>query len=935
MRLAMNRLAAGLTLCCETGARRMPPQPLRYLITALLLAHSTAYAAAPDSEWQCRPKATGQGWECQPADVTPGPYRLPPLPATSDATPVSGTAPALKRSGETRLVARNAPAAQQTPDAVRRAFTPAELDWVPSTDAGHCAGRYIDPLAGLDKDSNEPGSSALKVTADTGQLEETSERFVLEGGIAFEQGYRQGRSDRAEVLQAEDRILLDGNVQLREPGLLIRADRAQINTATDTGTADNVHFVAHNDHIRGEADRLEIQGSGVYQLDGSSYTTCEPQSRAWDMEAAEIHIDTNTGIGTAKHAVLHLQTVPVAYVPYMQFPVDDRRMTGFLWPSFSRSNRSGFEIATPYYLNLAPQADATLTPRYIDTRGMMYEVETRYRSPVDEWILGMAYLDKDKQYRDDLIDQNINDKLNGAPPLPITPADYAVEADNRWLISLTERGNLGAGWRSHIDYTRVSDDEYFRDLDTVSIQARRQTHLEQTAILAYTSNLWSFNASVEDHQTLGDNSEQYALLPHLALVKTAEGNSFRPNWLLLADYSFFDSDTEIRGQRLYVEPGISLPMRWAAGYISPTVKLRHVNYILNSSNENGVVYNYTPLTLVPPGPAPVMTWPGDPDFSGPAAGSEITGQPSATVPMASLDAGLFFERELTWGNSPYLQTLEPRLYYLYADYEDQDNLPNFDTAEVDFSYSQLFRESRFNGYDRLDDADQTTVGLTSRFIDQQTGREVLSLAAGQIFYNRDRRVSITPGAPFDTSPDSEIAAEAVFTPSDSLRFTGSISWDPDTNKASEGGILGQWMPTSQTLLNLGYRYSREAPELDPGTGQLVNADIDQVEFSAVVPLNYQWRLFARWHYDITDNASLETLGGIEYESCCWMVRAVYQEAVDGALDLDNNNFVNTDELETDYAFYLQFQLKGLGDLADKVDSVLDNAIPGFNLMNGR
>ncbi len=916
---------------CHIGALRMPPQPSRYLITALMLAHSMAYAADDASEWQCRAKTGGQGWECQPAAVTPGPYRLPPLPATSDATPVAGPAPQLKRNGDSRLATGVSATAITASTAPRQTFTPAELDWVPSANAGHCAGSYVDPLAGLSRDGNSPETSNLKVTADTGQLEETSERFVLEGGIAFEQGYRQGRSDRAEVLQAEDRIILDGNVQLREPGLLIRANSAQINTGTNTGTAQNVHFVAHNDHIRGQADRLDIQGDGIYKLTGSSYTTCEPISRAWDMEAGEINIDKNTGIGTAKHAVLHLQSVPVAYVPYMQFPVDDRRMTGFLWPSFSQSSRSGFEMAAPYYLNLAPQADATITPRYIDTRGMMYEVETRYRSPVDEWSLGMAYLNKDEQYRDDLIEQNVNDKLNAVPSLPVTPSDYAVEADNRWLINLTERGILGAGWRSRIDYTRVSDEDYFRDLDTVSIEARRQTHLEQTAELKYTNDLWDFNASVEDHQTLGDdNKEQYALLPHLELFKTATGESFQPDWLLSADYSFFDSDTQIRGQRLYVEPGITLPMRWAAGYITPTVKVRHVSYALNDSNENGVVYSYPPL-----GPSPVMTWPGDPDFTRPKAGSDISGRPSATVPMASLDAGLFFERDLTWGDSPYLQTLEPRLYYLYAEYEDQDNLPNFDTAEVDFSYTQLFRESRFNGYDRLDDADQTTVGLMSRFIDQQSGREVLNLAAGQIFYNRDRRVSTTPGVSFDTSPHSEIAAEAVFTPSDSFKFTSSISWDPGTNKTSEGGVLGQWKPTEQTLLNLGYRYRRQDPELDPDTGKLVNADVDQVEFSAVVPLNYQWRLFARWHYDITDNNSLETLGGIEYESCCWMVRAVYQEAIDGVLDSNNNNFVSSDDYETDYAFYLQFQLKGLGDLADKVDSVLDNAIPGFSRMTGR
>ncbi|HEY9036035.1 MAG TPA: LPS-assembly protein LptD [Pseudomonadales bacterium] len=909
----------------------MPPQSSRYLLAALLLTHSVAHADSDPSQWQCRPKADGQGWDCQAAPVTPGPYRLPPLPTVSDATPVSGPSPLMSRSGEPQTPAQMTAAAALAP---RRTLTPAELNWQPSADAGCCEGSYVDPLADIDKISNDPEDSPLKVTADSGELQESGEHFVLEGGIAFQQGYRQGSSNRAEVLRTEDRVIFEGDVTLQEPGLLILADRVQINTATDTGAAENVHFVMYEERIRGDAGRLDILGDGIYQLSDSNYTTCEPLDHAWDLHAGEIHVDQNTGIGTAKDAVLHLETIPVAYIPYLQFPVDDRRMSGFLWPTISHSSNSGFEIATPYYFNLAPNYDATFAPRYIEDRGMMYELGTRYLSPLDEWMLGIAYLNNDTQYRDDQIDN----KLNSIPPQPVAPSDYSADID-RWLITLNERGVLGNGWRSRIDYTRVSDDDYFRDLDTVSIEASRQTNLQQTGVLAYTSDLWSFTASLEDYQTLNDDAkEQYALLPHLELIKSADGESFSPSWLLLADYSFFDSDERIRGQRLYTEPGVTFPMRWSAGYITPTAKVRQVNYTLNNSNENGVVYNYTPATWVPPGPAPIMSWPDDPDFIRPLPGTEITGQPSATVPMFSLDAGLFFERDMTWNDSPYLQTFEPRLYYLYADYEDQTNLPNFDTSEIDFSYRSLYRESRFNGYDRLDDANQTTVGVMSRFTDQETGRETFNVGIGQIFYNRDRRVSVTQVAaltPVYTSPYSEIAAEAMYAPSENFRLTTGISWDPDTNKTSEGGFAGQWLPTERMLFNLGYRYRREAPQFDPTTGEFVNSDIDQVDFSAVIPLNHQWRLFARWNYDLTANDSLETLGGIEYESCCWMVRAVYQEAIDGALNIDNNNFVADDELERDYAFFLQFQLKGLGDLADKVDDVLDNAIPGFDVLSGR
>lgn len=908
-----------------------------YVLTALLMGSLAAQAQTAPSEWRCQPAADGQGWACGLHELPSGPYRLPALPersaavgpdATRPVTPASPTPASVPAQAETRLADSAAPETPPTSSARREAplrpvqeLPPAQLDWSPRADIpaeqwlaqgnGHCAGLYLDPLADVDRAALNPETADFQVTADSGLMQEAEDRFVLEGNVAFQQGYRQGGADSATLERDNNRLYLDGNVKLREPGLLIRADHATLDRDSGRASADGVHFVAHEEHARGTAARLTRESEGVYTLQGSRYTTCEPGSNTWSIGSGKLHLDQNTGIGRASHTVLRLKNVPVAYLPYIEFPIDDRRKTGFLWPSFSNSNRGGIDIATPYYLNLAPNYDATITPRYIQKRGAMLETQFRHLNPLGHWTVNMAYLGNDDQYVEDRSEFNVERKQRLG--LPVTASDYDVDKE-RWLFGLEQSGSFARGWRTRIDYTRVSDEEFLRDLDPVSLDIRRQGHLDQRAEISYSGNQWQFLAELQHYQTiLHDTNEPYAQLPHLELLRHGSGEAFRPDWTLTTDYSFFAHDQRIRGQRLYVAPSLVFPMRWQAGFLEPTLTLRHLSYALAGSNANNI---------------------GDPNAILPPAGTQITGSTSVTSPAFSLDAGLIFERDFEHNGNAWQQTLEPRLFYRYADYENQDHLPNFDTNNVDFSYYQLFRDSRFNSYDRLDDTEQLTVSLASRFIDNDSGREVLSLGIGQIFYFRDLRVSARSGVPYTTEPHSEIVAQALFTPSDTFQVLSNISWHPGTNKTSEGGILGQWQLANNTLFNLGYRYRREGESWDPMTATWYNANIHQVETSAVLPISERWRLFGKLHYDINNHESLETLAGVEYESCCWMLRLVYQESLDSLWSRNTAINIPDWQRERDYAFHVQFQLKGLGDLSDNLDRLLEKAIQGFDRLGG-
>ncbi len=790
---------------------------------------------------------------------------------------------------------------QRSVPSMKAAAASAEkFDWTPlsalpdsqsSKISTGCHGVYQEPANLGPEAKTSPNQAPLRLSADSVNFKD-SQHIELKGNVEVYQGTRRLRSDQVDVDNNEGTVQLSGNVQVREPGLLLRGTSASLDNIKRTTRIEHAQYLVHTARARGGAARITSRSDRTVLLKEGSYTSCEPGHDSWRLEAGLIKLDPKNGFGKAKNARFHIRDIPVFYFPYVEFPIDSRRKTGLLWPTFSQTSNGGIDIATPVYLNLAPNYDATLVPRYINTHGWLTEVEMRYLNPFSDWIIGGAYLSGDEKVGD--LEAESHPNLD----------------TERWIGRIQESGPWNDYWSSWIDYQSVSDASYLRDLGTTGLDVRREVQLQQSAGIRYNGPNWSFQTMAEDYKALVDDAdveENYTLAPRFTLHRQQNQANFQFTTLLDLEYSFFEHDSKPRAHRLYAEPGLSYPMNWMGGFLIPSVKLKHTHISLNDSN----------------------------DIS--ATGIVSQGDVDTTVNTFSFDSGLFLEREWIGTRHAWLQTLEPRLFYYYADFVDQSNLPVFDSDLFTFQYNQLFRENRFSSYDRIGDANHLSLGLTSRLYAQDTGEEVFSAGIGQILYFEDRRVSLNDNDLTATSMNdmaykqhfrnaSDIVGKLQWKPNNNWAILGNYIHDPYNKKTQEGGINLQFVGKEYNLFNIAYRYKRQQPVTDT-LGKLINADTEQTDISTVIALNRQWSLFARWNYDMTDHHSIEDISGVEFDNCCWRARLVYQRERESFINDKPKN--ETDPLEYDFAVFLQIEFKGLGSVSDNVSALLSESIPGF------
>ena len=747
------------------------------------------------------------------------------------------------------------------------------LDWVELEDVDeslrdqrciNCGGRYIDPLEGVDV-SGDPEDAPIDAT--TNQTEMRGNEVLLSGGVEAVQGYRHLSADEAQIDRDESSALLTGNVILREPGILLRGERAEIYTRTGEANVENSEFIFHERHIRGNADLLDRDGEGLIHVHDGMFTYCRPSANDWSIEAENMELDLDEGLGIARDAKLRVSGVPIFYTPWLQFPLDDRRRTGFLWPDIGNDSSGGLDIAAPIYFNQAPNYDALYAPRFIEERSLLHELQGRYLNPlIGTWTVGGAYMGDDDKYSDD------------APQ---------GRSTDRWLGFVKQNGLFQQRWRSSIDYSKASDVDYFKDLETSSLDAQRRTALPQRGALDYLGDRWLVNLEVQQFQTLADDiREDYKKLPQLTARYRSDGTPFEIEPIFVAQYSNFDSDEDrVTGQRAYTEAGAAYPMLWSYGFLQPTLKYRQLNYDLSDSN----------------------FFEDD--------------SPSTGAGLASLDGGLIFERDTSVAGKSLLQTLEPRIYYLYSEYEEQTDQPDFDSAELTFTYAQLFRETRFSGRDRIDDANQVSVGVSSQFIETDSGRSLFNASLGQIFYLRDRKVRLSPiDEPLDDT-SSEIAGDIGFNPGDTISFRGSLVYDPHSEKMNSGLVVASYTPDNNSIFNLGYSFRR------PLTTLIEQPVTEEAHASAYFPLNNNWRFFAAINYSVEANTSVEDMVGLEYDTCCWKVRLLhlrYYENISGQIPDFNNP-----DLEREHSTQFQIVLKGMGGFGNRITGIMEDMIRGF------
>ena len=747
------------------------------------------------------------------------------------------------------------------------------LDWqpmqvVPVTEQDllcrQCDGRFTDPLAGTVSDV-PTAESNLEVTADNTDV--TEQELVFTGNVSVTQGLRTMRADKVTADREQETALASGNVLFREPGIALTGDTIYYDSTLEQAQVTGAQFVMHARHMSGAAETLSRTANGQIDIEDGRMSYCSPDDPTWVLHADSLRIDPDSGDGQAWGAKLKVSGVPVVYLPWIRFPIDSRRKTGLLFPDIGSDTRGGIDITTPVYLNLAPNYDALYSPRYIQERGLLHQAQGRWLSEsVGYWEANGGYIGHDSKYEN----------------------EAGEDGDARWLINTKHRGEFGDHWRTQIDFSRTSDAEYIRDLNNANLSAQRQTALQQFGRVDWLGDDWQFRVDFEQFQSLAqDIREDYKKLPQLTARWIGESSAFGIQPVFLSQLSFFDADNNrVTGQRLYNELGLTQPLNWPSGFLRSTLKYRAVSYELDDH-------------IFP-----------------------IDTSPSSGSLMGSIDGGLLFERQTSMLGSEMTQTLEPRAYYLYSEYDDPTGQPDFDSAELTFSYSQLYRDTRFSGHDRIDDANQVSLGVTTRFFDNSTGEEVLSASIGQIVYFRDREVRLNALDPALAEATSPIAAEATWSPNQRWRARASLLYDTNDNTFDAAYAQASYTTASGALFNVGYTLREPPPSL------IDRPVTEQANVSAYYPINDNWSVFGAFEYSLEAATAVEDMFGVEYDDCCWRMRVLYMRYIDTLVgdipDLSDPN------LPRENAIQIQVMLKGMGGFGGRVDNLLKDMIRGFD-----
>jgi LPS-assembly protein len=665
------------------------------------------------------------------------------------------------------------------------------------------------------------------------------------GNVTLRQRGATIRADRIDYYGDEQKAVATGNVRLERDGDAAIGPRLTYHLDDETGEMEEPVFEFPKKEerkiaTRGKASRAQLEPDQRSRLFNAEYTSCPVPREDWVLRVRELEVDGSRNLGNAWNGALYFLGVPILYTPYLSFPLDNRRKSGFLAPTIGTSGQSGFEFALPYYWNIAENMDATVTPKTLSKRGVQLGGEFRYLEPKFKGVLEGEYL----------------------------PHDRIAQRD-RWFFGVTHEQQLWKGWTAGVAAQGVSDDDYFRDLST-KIAQTSQTVLPRTGFIAYTDETWQGNARVLGYQVLQDPAAPvptpYTILPQVS-VTGAKQNVRGFDWTVAGELAGFRHPQLVSGQRLIAYPSIAYPLTASYGYIRPKVGYNFWRY--NLQDNAGVLE-----------------------------------EGSRGVPVASLDMGLFFDRDTSWGGRAFMQTLEPRLFYLYVPFRDQSRLPNFTTDEGDFSFQQMFTENRFVGGDRFGDANQVTVALTSRLIESATGLTRLRASLGQVYYFQTPRVTLL-GPPPESSKSSDVIGLASSQMTTS--FSADVGWQYTPNLARSGRfyVATHYTPTPGSVVNAAYRYVRGDPSsvTDPAQG-----GIQQVDLSAQWPLTSKVSALARWNWSIRDRNLIEGLAGFEYNAGCWQFRAVahrfitatqqYSTSIQVQLELSGLSRIGINPLET-------------------------------------
>ena len=684
-------------------------------------------------------------------------------------------------------------------------------------------------------------NAPMDIVADSAELSRETNENIFIGNVEHTQGSQQIFAEAMRYNQESGQLNAQGDVLMIMPDMRMSAPRVSYNTKTRSGDATDVTYRMPGILGRGTSESTNIIDDLHSEHNTVTYTTCAPGDNAWSLHADKLIMDQEEGVAWATHATINVGDMPIAYLPAMSFPLDDRRRSGVLRPTFSNSKDNGFDFTLPYYLNLAPNYDLTLYPRYLTERGAMLGGDYRFLTEMAKGTISA--------------DAISDDKYTGNSSRSSLKIDTSATFNDR----LT--GNFL--------FNEVSDNDYLNDFGG-TLAVANTTQLERRAEMKYQADNWYSLVKFQDYQALSFGSttanEQYARLPQVLFH--GDNDKLRGDSPLImeldAEAVSFSKDGDVEGERYDIKPRVALDLREPWYHLKSALSVRHTSYEVNNATNSVSRDTYT----------------------------------------ASVDSGLYFERNTSWFGEGVLQTLEPRAYYLYTPHKDQSNINVFDTAAYGFDFAQLFRDNRFNGPDRVGDANQLTLALTSRTLSDNNGSEIFRASIGEVFYFEDRRVQL-PNVSTASTNKSDLVGEIAWKPAQHWETKLNALFDTNTDDLKTATASANYYASNTELFNIKYIYN------DASTTATDNNQ--QLDISGIWSVAPKTNLFARLNRSLKDDKDLDALAGFEYGSCCWRVRTFASRATG-------------DESPT---FTVEFELNGLGRIGDDTETLLNDRIYGY------
>ncbi|EGX6951984.1 LPS assembly protein LptD [Aeromonas hydrophila] len=788
------------------------------------------------------------------------------------------------------------------------ALTPAIVQAAPLTPppaTGILDGLCYDYVPKIEKLAPGKDANAQPVEVDADRLEaKQGGTAVYQGDVKVRQGVRKFDSDYAELDQKSRDVIAIGNIYYNDGQITVTSDKTlKSNLDTKNSELEEGKYQVHGSPVRGSADRVTMTNNNQnITLEGAQYTTCPPGQEVWTLKAGSIDIDQTEVFGEAWNASLWLYDYPVFYFPYINFPIKDERKTGLLYPGYTQSSKNGMDITQPFYWNIAPNYDATITSRFMDRRGLMEQVQFRYMpDPAHVGSLYFENLANDKQYDET---PSLNQAMSDGHRYLLNANHTSLFADNAMRVSL--------------DYTKVRDRDYnyFNDFSP-KVGTQVENQLQQSLMAGYFQPNWNINTEVRTYQILLASAQQpHELMPRIDHNYYQQGSWYDLAWNTeITKFGYNNAQaiaqnqgSAYTGTRVYTAPTLTMPLINEAGYyLDSQYKLMYTRYDqeVPDNMSQTFVSRFTPEN-----------------------GNGVTldeGIITRTLPSFRLKGGMTFERNQNWFGGDANQTLEPEFQYLYVPYKNQDNIGVYDSTSMRQDYYSLFSDRRYAGLDRISDSNRVSIGLTSRVYDE-AGDERIRLAVAQAFDFVAPRVKLYPSETLTTNTRSPLSFEGDAKINEQWFAHAGAQYDVDQSQLSSANSAIEYR-REKLISQLNHRFVRDANYDLENKGQVT--DLNQIGLLLTTPLNDQWHLYGGYYQELNQSVKSDRKVGLKYDSCCWSINF-------------NLEWVNTPDNVTmrptsERSLGIQFEMKGLGSVGtgSKGTSLDTEALPYIRPFNLR